>query len=248
MIENAVRARARSGLCREAVGVKAPRPPLGGPACPTLTPPHPEPADAAWWRWSRGGTDVRGGRGRLERGEVDGPYVGLALAGGESRRASFARLPSRTGSSRPRSRPSKLSGADHDRVCEVRRRTGWGPRLIPPRRASRTPPSTRAGPPRSLATPLERPGRPSTATSGRPRATCLHMYTKRHARVRDVLGHDRLAAFPRAPARAPRRRPLPSRSSVRRPPRPSSRSSPRARKRRSRILNDDDDVGALNLH
>ena len=33
-------------------------------------------------------------------------------------------------SSRPRRSPTQLSGTDHDRVCEVRERTGWGPRLI----------------------------------------------------------------------------------------------------------------------
>jgi transposase InsO family protein len=33
-------------------------------------------------------------------------------------------------SSRPRTSPQMLSEADHERCCEVRRRTGWGPRLI----------------------------------------------------------------------------------------------------------------------
>jgi len=33
-------------------------------------------------------------------------------------------------SSRPHRSPGMRSAADHDRVCEVRRRTGWGPRLI----------------------------------------------------------------------------------------------------------------------
>jgi len=33
-------------------------------------------------------------------------------------------------SSRPKRSPRQLSEADHDRICEVRRRTGWGPRLI----------------------------------------------------------------------------------------------------------------------
>ena len=31
---------------------------------------------------------------------------------------------------RPRRSPKMLSAADHDRVCKVRERTGWGPRLI----------------------------------------------------------------------------------------------------------------------
>ena len=33
-------------------------------------------------------------------------------------------------SSRPHRSPAMLSEADHDRVCEVRERTGWGPRLV----------------------------------------------------------------------------------------------------------------------
>jgi transposase InsO family protein len=33
-------------------------------------------------------------------------------------------------SSAPHRQPSRASEADHDRVCEERRRTGWGPRLI----------------------------------------------------------------------------------------------------------------------
>src|SRR6266540_3938096 len=32
--------------------------------------------------------------------------------------------------STPRRQPRLTSKADHDRVCEARRRTGWGPRLI----------------------------------------------------------------------------------------------------------------------
>jgi transposase len=43
-------------------------------------------------------------------------------------RASLACLEDR--SSRPRRSPRQLSEQDHDRICSVRRRTGWGPRLI----------------------------------------------------------------------------------------------------------------------
>jgi transposase InsO family protein len=43
-------------------------------------------------------------------------------------RRSLACLEDR--SSAPRRSPRMLSEADHDRVCAVRRRTGWGPRLI----------------------------------------------------------------------------------------------------------------------
>ncbi|HEX3360994.1 MAG TPA: IS481 family transposase [Solirubrobacterales bacterium] len=47
---------------------------------------------------------------------------------GEEGRRSLACLRDR--SSRPRTSPRMLSEADHDRCCEVRRRTGWGPRLV----------------------------------------------------------------------------------------------------------------------
>jgi len=43
-------------------------------------------------------------------------------------RASLVCLEDR--SSRPHRSPAMLSAGDHDRVCEVRERTGWGPRLI----------------------------------------------------------------------------------------------------------------------
>ncbi len=47
---------------------------------------------------------------------------------GEDERRSLACLEDR--SSAPRRRPSLMSEEVHDRVCEARRRTGWGPRLI----------------------------------------------------------------------------------------------------------------------
>ena len=47
---------------------------------------------------------------------------------GDSERASGAWARDR--SSRPRRSPAMLSDAEHDRICEVRKHTGWGPRLI----------------------------------------------------------------------------------------------------------------------
>jgi transposase InsO family protein len=47
---------------------------------------------------------------------------------GEAERRSLACLEDR--SSAPRRRPSLTSEEVHDRVCQARRRTGWGPRLI----------------------------------------------------------------------------------------------------------------------
>jgi len=49
-------------------------------------------------------------------------------AASAEQRASLACLEGR--SSRPRRSPRLRSAADHDRVCAVRARTGWGPRLI----------------------------------------------------------------------------------------------------------------------
>jgi transposase InsO family protein len=47
---------------------------------------------------------------------------------GEAERGSITCLRDR--SSAPHRQPSRTSEADHDRICEERRRTGWGPRLI----------------------------------------------------------------------------------------------------------------------
>src|SRR4249919_3371847 len=47
---------------------------------------------------------------------------------GEERRRDLSCLQDR--SSRPHTSPAMLSEADHDRCCEVRKRTGWGPRLV----------------------------------------------------------------------------------------------------------------------
>ncbi len=55
-------------------------------------------------------------------------WVSRWRAAGSEQRRSLACLQDR--SSRPRHCPSLSSEVDHDRVCEERRRTGWGPRLI----------------------------------------------------------------------------------------------------------------------
>jgi transposase InsO family protein len=47
---------------------------------------------------------------------------------GEAERRSLACLRDR--SSRPHRSPKMLSDKDHERCCEVRKRTGWGPRLV----------------------------------------------------------------------------------------------------------------------
>ena len=55
-------------------------------------------------------------------------WVSRWRAASASERESLECLAGR--SSRPRRCPGQLSDVDSDRVCEVRRRTGWGPRLI----------------------------------------------------------------------------------------------------------------------
>jgi len=55
-------------------------------------------------------------------------WVSRWRAASPTQRATLVCLEDR--SSRPRRSPTQLSGTDHDRVCEVRERTGWGPRLI----------------------------------------------------------------------------------------------------------------------
>jgi transposase InsO family protein len=55
-------------------------------------------------------------------------WVSRWRAAGESRRQSLACLEDR--SSRPHRSPAIRSEGDHDLVCQVRARTGWGPRLI----------------------------------------------------------------------------------------------------------------------
>ncbi len=47
---------------------------------------------------------------------------------GEEQRRNLSCLQDR--SSRPHRSPKMLSDEDHERCCEVRRRTGWGPRLV----------------------------------------------------------------------------------------------------------------------
>jgi transposase InsO family protein len=83
---------------------------------------------------------------------------------------------------RPHRSPRMLSGADHDRVCEVRARTGWGPRLIagevgiPHATVHRA--LRRRGCSRALRRPRETVRRYEWPCPG----NLLHMDTKRHAR------------------------------------------------------------------
>ena len=85
-------------------------------------------------------------------------------------------------SSRPHTSPRMLSGVEQDRICEVRRRSGWGPRLI----------ASEVGHPHSTVhRALQRRGlsrRPGAAREAVQRyewpcpGNLLHMDTKRHQR------------------------------------------------------------------
>jgi transposase len=94
-------------------------------------------------------------------------------------RATLACLTDR--SSRPKRCPRMLSSAEHERVCKVRRRTGWGPRLI----------ATEVGVPHATVhRALRRRGCSRRPQAPRPAVrryewpcpgNLLHMDTKRHA-------------------------------------------------------------------
>jgi transposase InsO family protein len=98
----------------------------------------------------------------------------------EEQRADLSCLEDRP--SRPHRSPRMLSEADHDRCCEVRRRTGWGPRLvasevgIPHATVHRA--LARRGCSRRPKAPREKARRYEWPCPG----NLLHIDTKRHAR------------------------------------------------------------------
>ena len=111
------------------MGVKA-HDSLGGPECRTLTPRSRGLAATAWWCWSRktGLTfEAAAAASNVAKSTVH-LWVSRWRAASPAEQSTLACLGDR--SSRPRRSPTQLSGTDHDRVCEVRERTGWGPRLI----------------------------------------------------------------------------------------------------------------------
>jgi transposase InsO family protein len=99
---------------------------------------------------------------------------------GEAERRDLSCLRDR--SSRPHRSPKMLSDEDHDRCCEVRKRTGWGPRLvgselgIPHATVHRA--LQRRGCSRVQRAPREKVVRYEWPCPG----NLLHMDTKRHAR------------------------------------------------------------------
>ncbi len=113
-------------------------------------------------------------------------WVGRARAASSEERSSGACYLER--SCRPRRSPRQLSAAEHDRLCAVRERTGWGPRLIASevgvphatvhRALRRRGCSRRPRPPREAARRYEWPCP----------GNLLHMDTKRHARFQQP-GH-----------------------------------------------------------
>ena len=74
--------------------------------------------------------------------------------------------------STPYRQPARCSEQVHDRVCEARQRTGWGPRLIASELQMATRPSRAALPARTL-TSIEEPARGCTRLSGPVPAICL---------------------------------------------------------------------------
>jgi len=104
----------------------------------------------------------------------------------EAERATLGCLEDR--SSRPRRSPRELAATEQERICEVRRHTGWGPRLI----------AGVVGRPHStVSRTLERGGcsrapKPAREPANRYEWPCpgdlLHMDTKRYARFA-VPGH-----------------------------------------------------------
>ncbi len=113
-------------------------------------------------------------------------WVGRWRAASEQERSTLACLEDR--SSRPHISPTMLSEADHDRVCEVRKRSGWGPRLIATEAQIPHATVSRALRRRGCS---RRPRQPRDALK-RYEWPCpgnlLHMDTKRHARF-VVPGH-----------------------------------------------------------
>ncbi len=113
-------------------------------------------------------------------------WVSRWRAATEEERGTLVCLQDR--SSRPRRSPAMLSETEHDRVCQVRERTGWGPRLVASevgiphatvhRALRRRGCSRRPRPPRDAVCRYEWPCP----------GNLLHMDVKRHARFA-VPGH-----------------------------------------------------------
>ena len=100
---------------------------------------------------------VRGGRGRLERGEVDvSAWVRRWRPASDEQRRSLACLQDR--SLAPRTQPADAPRAEHQRICAARRRTGWGPRLI----------ASEVGHPHSTVHATLQAPRPLAPATGRP--------------------------------------------------------------------------------
>jgi hypothetical protein len=77
----------------------------------------------------RGWDDAEGGRGRLQRLAGDGAPLVAPEAGGGRGSADNAVL-SVDRSSCPRRSPRQLGPELAETICECRRKTGWGPRLV----------------------------------------------------------------------------------------------------------------------
>ena len=122
------------------------------------------------------GLFVEGGRGPLQRLAGDGASLVASLAGW---RQSAGGVVDR--SSRPRRSPRQLAPELQERICDCRRQTGWGPRLVAARPASRTRRSGRCFAGRALAA-AAAAKEPANRYEWPCPGDLLHMDTSRYAR------------------------------------------------------------------
>jgi transposase InsO family protein len=113
-------------------------------------------------------------------------WVSRWRAASKEERLSLACLQDR--SSRPHRSPKLLSDKDHDRCCEVRRRTGWGPRLVGSEVGIPHATVHRALRRRGCSRRPREPRAPVIRYEWPCPGNLLHMDTKRHARFREP-GH-----------------------------------------------------------
>ena len=98
--------------------------------CNTLTPRSPRTAGIAWFRSSKRRVHVRGGRGRLERGEIHLLGVGAALAAGQRGERRQPRAASTTAPHARKRSPAQVPDEEARKICERREKTGWSPRRL----------------------------------------------------------------------------------------------------------------------
>ena len=81
-------------------------------------------------RGDRARDDVQAGRGLSERVAGDGASVVAAICSSFAEQSVFHWRGRRIARSRPHCSPRLLDAAAQEAICEARRHTGWGPRLV----------------------------------------------------------------------------------------------------------------------